>query len=457
MAVIYGTTGPDTKNGTAQNDTMYGWAQGGDANSLSGNDTLNGLACNDNLSGGTENDSLIGSQGEDTLNGQAGNDTLDGGSSSDILNGGAGNDLYIIDSTGDKVTKADASGTDTVRSFVSYTLGSNLENLTLQGTGALNGTGNSVNNTIIGNAANNTLNGEAGDDTLNGGLGTDDTLNGGTGNDTYIINGTFDTAGNLVTSLITEAANSGIDTVQLTIQDVPQDPENIENYTVFYYLDSDLENLRLETAATSSTVPIVAYGNALDNILSGGAGNNYVPVPGDLIYGLEGGDGNDKLYGQAGDDGLNGGLGNDTLEGGYGNDTLNGDDGNDYVRGGNGNDNLYGGNNNDTLTGGTGVDSFSFNSSNEGIDTLTDFVIIDDTITVNANAFGGGLTVDAAIMPNQFVIGSAAVDDSNRFIYNRNTGGLFFDVDGTGLLPQVQLASLSRGLAMTNADIFVTS
>ena len=67
---------------------------------------------------------------------------------------------------------------------VSYTMGNNLENLTLTGTTAINGTGNSLNNRITGNAANNTLIGGAGNDTLDGGTGKD-SLNGGTGNDTY--------------------------------------------------------------------------------------------------------------------------------------------------------------------------------------------------------------------------------------------------------------------------------
>ncbi len=44
----------------------------------------------------------------------------------------------------------------------------------------------------------------------------------------------------------------------------------------------------------------------------------------------------------------------------------------------------------------------------------------------------------------------------DRFIYNRNTGALFFDSDGTDRDGQVQFASLSTGLAMTNADIVVS-
>ncbi len=173
MAVIFGTTDSDTRNGTSGDDAIYGWANGGNANSLSGNDTLNGADGNDNLFGGTGNDSLIGGLG---------NDTLDGGLGTDTLNGGVGDDTYIIDSATDTITEATNSGIDTVRSSVPYTLGVNLENLRLTGTRGINGTGNSLNNIVFGNIANNTLNGRAGDDTLDGNLGND-TLNGDGGND----------------------------------------------------------------------------------------------------------------------------------------------------------------------------------------------------------------------------------------------------------------------------------
>ncbi|MBN3891050.1 MAG: pre-peptidase C-terminal domain-containing protein [Nostoc sp. JL31] len=186
MAVIYGTTSPDIINGTSGDDTIYGWAKDGNANSLSGNDSLNGAAGNDNLFGGTANDSLIGGLG---------NDTLDGGLGTDSLNGGVGDDTYIIDSAIDIITEAVNSSKDTVRSSVTYTLGANLENLTLREASAINGTGNSLNNFLFGNTFNNTLNGKAGNDTLDGNVGNDilngeddnDRLQGGPGND--ILNG----------------------------------------------------------------------------------------------------------------------------------------------------------------------------------------------------------------------------------------------------------------------------
>ncbi len=68
---------------------------------------------------------------------------------------------------------------------MTLTLGSNIENLTLTGTTAINGTGNTLNNVLTGNSANNTLTGAAGNDTLDGRGGVD-SLVGGAGADTYL-------------------------------------------------------------------------------------------------------------------------------------------------------------------------------------------------------------------------------------------------------------------------------
>jgi Ca2+-binding RTX toxin-like protein len=77
---------------------------------------------------------------------------------------------------------------------------------------------------------------------------------------------------------------------------------------------------------------------------------------------IDGGDGNDVLWGNSGDDTINGGAGNDQIDGGPGNDTINGGTGDDIIYGGDGNDNLTGGTGSDILHGGAGDDTLNFNA-----------------------------------------------------------------------------------------------
>jgi Ca2+-binding RTX toxin-like protein len=101
------------------------------------------------------------------------------------MSGGLGNDIYSIDNVGDVVSEGLNAGTDLVNASVSHVLGANVENLTLTGTGSLNGTGNELNNVLTGNSAKNILNGLAGDDILKGGGGAD-VLSGGIGADHFV-------------------------------------------------------------------------------------------------------------------------------------------------------------------------------------------------------------------------------------------------------------------------------
>jgi Ca2+-binding RTX toxin-like protein len=188
---LIGTTGADTLIGLTGNDT-YTVNNAGDivTESLNAgtdlvqasifytlpdnveNLTLTGTT-NVNGAGNSLNNVLTGNSGNNTLTGNAGNDNLNGGDGIDILIGGLGNDVYVVDTTTDTITENANEGTDTVQSSVTYTLENNLENLTLTGAAAINGTGNTGNNTITGNSGNNTLNGGAGRDTLTGGTGSD--------------------------------------------------------------------------------------------------------------------------------------------------------------------------------------------------------------------------------------------------------------------------------------------
>jgi Ca2+-binding RTX toxin-like protein len=217
---------------------------------------------------------LSGLDGADTITGGKGNDTLDGGTGNDSLIGGADNDVYIVDSASDVVVEAAGEGVDRVDSSVTYTLGNNVENLTLTGTSAINGTGNDLANVIIGNTGNNSLTGGLGLDTLDGGAG-DDSLEGGAGDDIYLVDSALD--------IVSEAAGGGIDTVRSTV-----------NVT----LAKNVENLEIQGSSG-----LTGTGNASANRLTGNSGANV----------LDGAGGNDTLIGGNGNDTLIGGTGADTF------------------------------------------------------------------------------------------------------------------------------------------------
>jgi Ca2+-binding RTX toxin-like protein len=134
---------------------------------------------------GSDNIDATGNSAANTLIGNASNNVLDGGTGNDSMSAGAGDDTYIVNAAGDTVTEAANEGTDTVQAGVTYTLGANVENLTLTGTGNINGTGNSLDNALTGNTRTNTLDGGDGNDTIIGGAGND-TMTGGAGDDLFI-------------------------------------------------------------------------------------------------------------------------------------------------------------------------------------------------------------------------------------------------------------------------------
>lgn len=145
---------------------------------VSGIEEYRGSTGNDTINGTAGNDRIGGEAGADTLTGGAGNDYLDGGAGIDTITGGNGDDIYVVDDPADVVDETGTTGLDEVRSTLSFSLVNSprvrgtFENLTLLGSSAINGTGNSGDNVITGNSANNTLNGGDGNDTLNGGMET---------------------------------------------------------------------------------------------------------------------------------------------------------------------------------------------------------------------------------------------------------------------------------------------
>jgi Ca2+-binding RTX toxin-like protein len=428
-------SGFNTQSYTAEGDTLnttyYTTATGTRLAYGANIEHLFGSNSNDEILGNALANMLTGGGGNDTLNGGDGIDTLDGGAGNDSLVGGASDDIYIIDSASDIILETSNSGTEWVYAYTDYTLSSHLENLVLEGSSSLVGTGNSENNALYGNTGNNTLNGSGGNDYLNGGAGNDsllggagddillgragelDTLVGGDGNDTYEV---------YTGNTIIETAGSG--------------REWVYAYTD-YTLSANLENLVLEGSSnlsgTGNNENNVLYGNTGNNTLNGSGGNDY----------LNGGAGNDSLLGGAGDDvyildsindiiveTINSGtewvyvysnytlssyLENLILEGSsnltgtgnsennalYGNassNTINGAEGNDYLNGGAGNDSLLGGAGDDillgrageldTLVGGDGNDTYEVYTGNTIIETAgagTEWVYAYIDYTLSAN------------------------------------------------------------------------
>jgi trimeric autotransporter adhesin len=247
--------------------------------------TLTGTA-NVNGTGNTGDNVITGNTGNNKLTGGDGADTLSGGLGNDTLTGGLGNDVYVNTDATDSIVEAAGGGTDRIESAVSFSLApfAQIENLTLTGSGNVDGTGNGLNNTLTGNSGNNSLNGGAGADTMAG----------GGGDDNYIV----DNAGDV----ITESGGGGTDSVQSSVS------FNLGAFT-------SLENLTLTGAGN-----IDGTGSGTSNILMGNGGNNILDGQGNPDT-LIGGAGNDTIIGGLGNDQFNGGTGADNLNFGQNNDT----------------------------------------------------------------------------------------------------------------------------------------
>lgn len=158
-----------------------------------------------------------------------------------------------------------------------------------------------------------------------------------------------------------------------------------------------------------------------------------------------------------GNDRMNGSSGGDVIKSYGGDDQLYGNDGNDRLEGGSGNDLLAGGAGMDRLTGGSGRDIFRFDTApgSDNRDVITDCVVADDTIQLE-NAIFTRLTKAGVLAAANFRVGTKAADANDHVFYDKATGGLFYDADGSGSGAAVQIALLGKGLALTAADFLVT-
>jgi hypothetical protein len=279
---IFGDDKNNNITGTAARDMIYG--RGGD-------DILDGGAGDDVLYGGAGNDTLYGGEGDDQLSGESG---------ADIMYGGKGNDTYYVDDIGDQVIENNNEGIDTVVSTISYTLGANLEILRLDGSANINGTGNSLNNTIIGNAGNNILDGGAGNDSINGGAGDDiligglgnDWLHGGSGDDVVRLNadeGAFDVFVNGGTGYDTVAGNGanvlvfdrfGVSDRYVNFELLTNGTSGVAgngNNNVFNFSGVDMQVSRVDGLGGNDTVTTGAS-HTLRTVYDGGAGTDSITI-----------------------------------------------------------------------------------------------------------------------------------------------------------------------------------
>jgi Ca2+-binding RTX toxin-like protein len=493
-----GAAGNDTMEGGAGNDTYIVDAAGDVIVEESGIDTVqtnrtttlvtgleNLVLYGDTTIDGTGNaaaNAITGNAEANLLSGLDGNDTLTGGGGLDTLIGGTGNDRYVLQTGAETITELAAAGTDTVVSAATLTLASTLENLLLSGTAAINATGNAAANLLKGNVAKNVLTGLGGNDTLDGLAGAD-TMVGGTGNDSYFV----DDAGDVVT----EAALAGTDSVTAT-----------RSWT----LGANLENLVLGgTSAISGTGNTAANrltGNAAANQLDGGSG----------VDTMTGGGGNDTyIVGSAGELVIEAaGAGTDTVRSsvshtlaanvenlvltGAGAIAGTGNSGANRITGNGASNVITGAAGKDTLIGGAGNDFFVL-TSKVGVDQLTDYSSVSDTIRIKQSsvrigdgdtvvdggvvrAFGGGFATSAelvVIQANLFgaittasaaaVIGTAASNyatgATRLFVVDNGaqTGVFLFTSSGTNAVVSAteltQLAVLSAPVTNLADYVFI--
>ncbi|WP_201834196.1 cadherin domain-containing protein [Microvirga zambiensis] len=365
---------------------------------------LTGTPFDDEYYGTGFDDTLAGAAGADELHGEDGNDTLNGGKGNDTLDGGDGdNDLAVFSGRRAQyqVTR-NPDGTVTVEGPDGTDLVKNVRGLRFDDGAELLG----ANATPTGLALSSDLSLEE-----NAPIGA--------------VVGTL------------SATDADGDEVRYSLASGTSSPFAIRGNSLVVISTLDFETkpthqLTIEAkdefgASTSLTVT-VSVTNAIET----------------TPFTLQGTGGADTLIGEAG---------NDTVFGAAGNDLLSGEDGDDR---------LYGGLGKDQLKGGSGKDIFVFDTKpnkSTNVDRIEDFSVKDDSIFLDNKVFtklgAGTFSKPKKFNSDMFVKSTKAQDAEDRIVYDRKTGALYYDQDGTGSKAQIKIATLAKNLALTHNDFFV--
>jgi Ca2+-binding RTX toxin-like protein len=410
------------------------------------------------LNGNSLSNVIDGNGAANTINGGAGNDTIDGGVGADRMVGGNDSDIYYVDNAKDVIVEDKGGGFyDQVVTKINYTLGANMEWGWIWNAKGLTLTGNSLNNHLNGNVGNDKLNGGAGNDTLVGASGAD-TMTGGAGNDSYFVADKKDK--------VIETANGGkadLVTTGLSYTLVA----HVENLTGVGWQAIKLTGNTLNNKITGSEAANIINGGKGVDIMSGGMGNDtyYVDHAKDKVVETAWGGIADSVYTTVTHK-LAANVENLTATGskavsltGNGLDNkISGNSGANKISGGAGNDAINGGTGNDKLTGGAGWDVFVFDTKldkSKNLDSITDFKVIEDTIHLENKIFKKLGSSTGTLNSAFFTIGSKAKDNDDYIVYDSKKGMLYYDADGSGKGKQIEIAKISKKLALTDADFLV--
>jgi Ca2+-binding RTX toxin-like protein len=341
--------------------------------------------------------------------------TIWGGSNDDTITTGAGDDFI---NTGEGASTVNAgAGANIVFG------GSGADTITVLDGGSIIHAGNGANTVTSG----------SGDDIITGGVNADTIVAGG-GNDRITVTGGADQVDSgaandrLVVdySAFNTNVTGGVSTGNLGAGYGGQFADLVGNTVIFV----GTENFSIMTGGGNDSI---TTGDGLD-VLTGGAGNDI----------LIGGGGLDWLYGGTGKDKLTGGAERDLLQGDAGRDTLSGGAGNDLLNGGS----YY-----DVLTGGSGNDIFIFNAGVHKRDVITDFVSANDTIRLENAVFTS--LKPGLLAPSMFKLSTQPKDANDYIQYNKATGALIYDSNGSGAGGVVHFATLATKPTISYLDFFV--